>query len=248
VPPDRYCLPAPVRAGSSGMPVDFGKVRAFMSQGASLVLNGVERMTPGMMRVAEILGQRDHGAVGANLYCSWQRHQAFPVHFDTHDVFALQIAGTKAWRIYQRHFKDPIKHTRFTSALGSDFHAKHKGALQMEFVMRPGDLVYVPRGFYHEALATSDASIHVSFSVTPMIGLVVLSHLFDCAFRDAALRAPLPDPARDPAAFDAALGSLALWMRNSLRSGEVRDTLVEKLRGYEFARRRVTLPIRELDD
>lgn len=242
VPGEHYCRPGLGRDGMPGLVADFEKVRAFVKQGASLVLNAVERMTPGMARISEVLGETHDAAIGANLYCSWQKHQAFSVHFDTHDVFAFQIAGTKAWRIYQRHFKDPIKHPRFTTALDKAYHAANKGPLTMEFVMKPGDFVYIPSGFYHEALATSEASIHVSYSVTPLIGVVALAFLFEKGLEDASLRAPLPHPDRDPQGFAAALGGFGAKLREMLRDPKIRAELEEKIRANRFERQRIQLP------
>jgi hypothetical protein len=241
IPPEQFTRPGTSRDGQPAALVDLDRMRAFLRQGASLVLNGAERMTPGMGRIAEILGHEFKATIAANLYCSWKRHQAFSVHFDTHDVFAFQIEGTKAWRIYERYFKDPINHPRF-KMLDNAFHAAHRGKLTMEFTMKPGDLVYIPGGFYHEALATSDASIHLSYSVTPMIGLEVLTFLFDHGIEDEILRAPLPDPDRDSAAFNEAVTKFVARAREVLRDPATRAALEEKLAGYDFERQKLRLP------
>ena len=240
--PDLYAIDGMVRDGGRAQTVDFNKVRALIRQGASLVLNEIETLTPGMKRIAEILGKTPGGKVQGNLYCSWQKHQAFDVHFDTHDVFAMQVTGDKVWRIYQRHFKDPINHPAFKMR-DPAFHQANKGALLMEFTMRPGDLVYIPRGFYHEALAESDSTVHMSFSVVSMIGLDVVSMLFEHGVMDDAFRQSVPQPdERGGAALDEYLMRLAGRMRELLRDPKVRGQLEAHLRNFSFQSHSIKLP------
>ena len=240
--PDLYAIDGMMRDGGRAQTVDFNKVRALIRQGASLVLNEIETLTPGMKRIAEILGTIPGGKVQGNLYCSWQKRQAFDVHFDTHDVFAMQVTGDKVWRIYQRHFKDPINHPAF-KARDAAFHQANKGALLMEFTMRPGDLVYIPRGFYHEAMAESDSTVHMSFSVVTMIGLDVLSMLFEQGVMDEAFRQSVPQPdERGGAALDEYLMRLAGRMREILRDPKVRSQLEGHLRNFTFQSHTIKLP------
>ena len=46
-----------------------------------------------------------------------------------------------------------------------------KGRVAEEILMRPGDLLYLPRGQFHDALASTDASIHVTLSCAEPNGL-----------------------------------------------------------------------------
>jgi ribosomal protein L16 Arg81 hydroxylase len=239
--PDQYARDGFGRDGAHTYLVDFDKVKGLLRQGASLVLNEIETLTPGMKRIAEILGRQPGGKVQANLYCSWQKHQAFDVHFDTHDVFAMQIVGEKAWRIYQRHFKDPINHPAFKSH-PAQFHHAHKGDLLMEFTMRPGDLVYVPSGFYHEALAESDSTVHISFSVVPLIGLDVVSMLFEFGVMDEVFRQAVPQPdERGGAALDEYLMRLAGRFRELLRDPKVKAQVAGAVRNFRHPLERIDL-------
>jgi ribosomal protein L16 Arg81 hydroxylase len=240
--PDLYAYEGLARDGNRTPLVDFDKVRALIRQGASIVLNEIETLTPGMKRISEILGRRPGGKVQGNLYCSWQKHQAFDVHFDTHDVFAMQVSGEKVWRIYQRHFKDPINHPAF-KVKDPAFNHAHKGALLTEFTMRPGDLVYIPRGFYHEAMAETDATVHMSFSVVPMIGLDVMTMLFEHGVLEDIFRQAVPQPdERGGAALDEYLMRLAGRMREMLRDPKLRAQLDKHLRNFANRPQRIKLP------
>ena len=58
-----------------------------------------------------------HG-VQANSYYTPRGSQGFAVHHDTHDVLILQVAGEKRWLIYEPLLELPLKHQRYTKALG----------------------------------------------------------------------------------------------------------------------------------
>lgn len=242
VPADQYCNPGITRDGNDGLLVDLERVQDWIGMGASMVLNDIETLTPGMLNIAKALGTNPGGKVQGNLYCSRQARQAFPVHFDTHDVFALQITGEKQWRVYQRHFKDPINHPEF-KLLDQSYHEQHKGPLTAEFVMRPGDLAYIPRGFYHEALAESDSTVHLSFSVVPPIGLDLISAVFERAVFDEVFRQAIPNPLIDGGrATEQHLTRLAGRFRELVREREFQDRFVENLNGFGFKRSQFTLP------
>lgn len=176
VPPAAFCESAPNRDGQEVLRPNTDKVMALLRRGASLVANDIDTLTPGLRGVAAALESAVYGKTQANLYCSWREHQAFGSHFDTHDVYAMHIAGEKLWRIYETRADRPIAHPDFKS-YGQEWHDANRGAVAQEILMQPGDLLYIPRGLYHDALATSDGTIHIAFGVTHVIGLDAIDML-----------------------------------------------------------------------
>ena len=63
--------------------------------------------------------------------------------------------------------------------------------------MRPGDVLYLPRGWYHDALAVDGPSLHVTLSVTPLYGRILFRLLESAAMQDPAFRAWLPPAGRE---------------------------------------------------
>jgi hypothetical protein len=166
------------------------KLQKILKSGASIVLNDIDALAEGLKSLREMLVDFGRGKVESNLYYSQPGHQAFSVHFDVHDVFAFQIEGRKRWRVYQQAHRFPIKHLAF---LSSDIakHEKAKGPLSMEVVMERGDFIYLPAGYYHQAICTDSVSVHLSFSVIEMIGLDVISALFDRGVLEEFFRTPV---------------------------------------------------------
>jgi lysine-specific demethylase/histidyl-hydroxylase NO66 len=133
----------------------------------------------------EALGQ----AVQANAYYTPRGSQGFAVHHDTHDVLVLQVAGEKRWRIFEPLLELPLKHQRYSSALGEH------GTPVEDLVLRAGDSLYLPRGWLHEAETSSTDSLHLTIGFTGYTWLdAVKDALAECedelVVRRAASREP----------------------------------------------------------
>ncbi|HCO99865.1 MAG: hypothetical protein CL573_01505 [Alphaproteobacteria bacterium] len=191
IPAEKYCRPAIDRNHQQTMQPDAEKVKSWLRRGASIVANDIDTLTPGLISAAEALENRLGAKVQSNLYCSWQTHQAFPTHFDTHEVFALHVAGEKVWRIYEGRLENPVANDAFMN-VEEDFNEQHRGKLLEEVTLRPGDVLYIPRGQYHDALASSEGCIHLSFGVTHVIGIDVMTLLFEHSLADPAIRSNIP--------------------------------------------------------
>lgn len=190
IDPRVYCAPLPSQNGVVLRPF-YEKVMELLQQGAALVLNDVDALTLELRAVQRLLSQTFQAKVQANIYVSWKQKQAFKSHFDTHDVWAFQTVGEKVWHLYEGRADAPIAHPAFKN-FGQAHHDHAKGALAAEILLKPGDILYIPRGIYHDALASSQASVHVTFGVTRPIGLDILSLLFEQALGHSFFRQNIP--------------------------------------------------------
>jgi 50S ribosomal protein L16 3-hydroxylase len=123
-------------------------------------------------------------------------------HFDPVDTITLQLTGSKRWRVAANTFApDPMM--SWTTLDGSETfaelwlhahdvlpHAMPDGAAQ--YMLEPGALLHVPRGFWHETVSTeASISLHVHHVPSPWLDLA-LKALRDCLLRDPAWRAAPP--------------------------------------------------------
>lgn len=237
--PQEYCTPETGRDKQQILAPDLDKVRGWLRQGASMICNDVDNLTPGLKATARALEEALTAKVQANLYCSWQAHPGFGSHFDTHEVFALHVAGRKTWRIYGRHFDDPVSHVSFKT-LGQEFHDRHKGPVTMEVTLEPGDLLYIPRGWYHDALATSEATMHVAFGATGPVGLDLFGPLFERAVQDALFRRNVPTG--DRAALQSHMAALGDRLAEYLRDPKMIESFAAFVAAYRFPRQAIALP------
>jgi hypothetical protein len=234
IPPELYCRRGLDRAGRAIWQPQPSLVRAQLRQGASVLLNDIDTLSPGLRAVAGLLERALGAKVQINLYCSWRERQAFPSHFDSHDVFALQIAGEKRWTVYRGRFDQPIAHPSFKT-LGQAYHDQAKGDVLACIDLRPGDLLYLPRGQYHDALATGAASIHLAVGATEPIGIDLIGLLFDDAVADPAFRRRLP-AAADTGAVTARVDRLAAQARELMASPPFRTRLDALQAGFAWPR------------
>jgi hypothetical protein len=203
---ENYCDTADLRPGIPA-PVNPAKVKALLGLGASLIANHIHRVCPEVAAVAGMLEQEFSARVFANVYCSFKGVQAFQTHFDLHDVFAVQVEGEKTWQVYESRADTPINPLPPGDEIEKWLTAS-RGKLLFEAQMKPGDILYLPRGQYHDALTGAQASLHVTFGVQPATGLALFALLEKTLTRETGFREYLPD-ARNGAAMRERLAKLA---------------------------------------
>ena len=226
IQPEFYMEERPTRAGPT-LRADPAKVGVFLGMGASLVADSIEEIEPRVREIADLLAAQFGARAEANAYCSFQNVQAFASHCDLHEVFVLQCEGEKVWNIYANRAAAPVE-----TLTGDDAQAvidAAKGKVLMSVRMRPGELLYIPRGYYHDALASSEASLHVTFSVAPLTGRILFRLLEALALEDQAFREYLPD-GREGDALAERLDNLAERVASLVRSGRLRTELESRQR------------------
>ena len=191
VPPAQYSVKATSRDGAAVLQPVAARVQDWIRRGASLVMNDVDSLAPGLAAVSDALEGAGMGKAQANVYISWQSHKAFHAHYDTHDVWAVQVEGEKIWNVWEGRAEWPIPHPVFRGQK-QDHHEKAKGALRARVHLKKGDILYLPRGWYHDALAEAPNSVHVAYGVHAPLGMDFLNVLSERVLYDAEFRKPLP--------------------------------------------------------
>lgn len=231
VPPQAFASAQPAITG--GAMADPLKVRDYVRQGATLVLNDIDQLTPELSAFAKTMEAALGGKVQGNLYQSSRRRQGFRVHYDTHDVFAVHCEGEKVWPVFEGRADDPIAHPVFKN-VPQEAHEEAKGKLWKEVRMKPGDLLYLPRGQYHYALADDGGCIHIAFGVTYPIGIDVVRYLFERMIVDPLARRNLPRG--DPAALASHLKALGGRIAEVLGEPRTRADIEAFSEGYRYIR------------
>lgn len=221
---------------------DPAKIEHFLAMGATLVANDVDAIAPELRAIATMLGTEFAALTNANIYASFAGVQGFASHYDLHDVIAVQCSGEKRWHIYGNRAVNPVTPLASGGAAAQAEIDAARGPLAASLTLRPGDLLYLPRGVYHDALATDGASLHVTFALAPHSGEGVLKLLAEAALRDPQLRAYLPDGRHDPAALGDHLADLAARLGDIVASPGFRDAVIAAQRARHSHPHRVSLP------
>ena len=134
--------------------------------GCSLVQNHAQMLSPKFFNVCKNL-QKSFPHVFTNTYLTPPQSQAVSAHADDRDVLVLQIMGKKHWKIYSQI---PITHPYPEEQVGKYPHLPVPSSvlsspLYLDTILNPGDVLYIPRGWVHEA-STSSQIHHMSYHAT----------------------------------------------------------------------------------
>jgi hypothetical protein len=186
IPPRRYTRSA--RTGRSQIDdlVDPGRVLDLFAEGATVVLQGLQRWWEPATRFCRDLELALGHPIQANAYLTPPGAAGLAPHHDTHDVFVLQVAGTKHWVV-----REPVLDTPLPRHL-SDHDAAAARPVLFEADLGPGDVLYLPRGVVHSATAQQGMSLHLTLGVLATTTHDVLRAVVDAAADDVAFRRSLP--------------------------------------------------------
>lgn len=158
------------------------------ADGNTIVVNEIQRFWDPIKNLVESIRQYMGHHVVANLYLTPENEKALSPHYDSHDVFALQISGEKHWILYDdTYYKTPLMHS-FQPIFQRE---QLTGA--KEITLKAGDLLYMPRGVPHEAYTTDQSSMHITLGVHSTQWLDLFSKaLLSLSQKHIELRKALP--------------------------------------------------------
>ncbi|MBD2189599.1 JmjC domain-containing protein [Pseudanabaena mucicola] len=145
--------------------------RDYLQQGATLVINGIDERVPEVQQLARGLSQEIGHRVQTNLYCSPAMQRGFSCHYDTHDVMILQIEGDKQWFVFPETVSFPTAEMRSSDRQPPD------APPYLQCNLQQGDLLYIPRGHWHYAIAGDCPSLHLTVGIDCFTGLHWLNWL-----------------------------------------------------------------------
>ncbi|MFC8865329.1 cupin domain-containing protein [[Kitasatospora] papulosa] len=164
LPESSFTAPAGVGATIGDQLDDTALWRAF-ADGATLVLQALHRTwEPVAGLVSELSTELGH-PVQANAYVTPPQNRGFDAHYDVHDVFVLQIEGTKRWIVHEPVLPDPLRDQPWTDHRPAVADAAARSTAHLDTVLGPGDVLYLPRGWLHSARAQGEVSIHLTLGV-----------------------------------------------------------------------------------
>jgi ribosomal protein L16 Arg81 hydroxylase len=171
--------------------LDSSKVLEQFAGGATLVLQGLHRTWKPIADFTRRLVLELGHPAQVNAYITPASSRGFDPHYDTHDVFVIQIAGAKHWTIHEPVHRHPLADQPWTDH-GAAVAARARETPSIDAVFLPGDVLYLPRGWIHSAVAQGETSIHLTIGVRAATRNDLLAGLLRRATDDPELRAALP--------------------------------------------------------
>ncbi len=173
---------------------------AYIDAGHPLVWNSARGMWPSVDALTAALAEAFGAHVWPNVYATGTAGTPFDAHFDAHEVFAVQCDGEKLWWVSEVRVNRPLDVSGMERAIAFELRTRRDEALNRTaatFVARPGDVVYLPRGLFHNASTERGRSLHIAFGVRLPTGYDALSLISSDALSDTAQREYLPPLASD---------------------------------------------------
>jgi len=138
-PPNDYCTPTRIGSSTIDLVADPHKVLDQYRRGSTIVLQSLHRTWLPMSAFACALESEISHTVQANAYLTPPDAVALAPHADGHDVLVVQLHGEKNWSV---DGLDPLR-------------------------LRPGHVLYLPRGTTHSACTAGTASLHLTVGIHP---------------------------------------------------------------------------------
>jgi cupin superfamily protein len=154
---------------------DPARIFAEFERGATIVLQGLHRYWLPLARFCRDLELELGHPTQVNAYITPPGSRGLAVHRDDHDVFVLQVFGTKRWQVYARTPDlpppdDPVLDTK----------------------LQPGDSLYIPRNFPHAASTQDAASAHLTVGILSPTWMGAVREAVGLAEDEPELSEPLP--------------------------------------------------------
>ncbi len=179
----QYCYP-------SGL-IDAGRLFQQFADGGTIVMSNLELHLSELANLCRSLELELSARFQANIYLTPASAQGFRRHWDSHDVFVVQVEGSKRWRVYDTPVVLPLPGENFDPRDLPE--PKADAVPTMEFVLEAGDVFYLPRGIMHEAESTEAHSLHITVGTFGVSwSQLLLEAVAKVGVRHEAMRRSLP--------------------------------------------------------
>ena len=163
---------------------NMARYEKLLDLGATIALFCVQNLFSSLHKLVSSIGEQTLAETEAYLFFSREACKGLAPHYDCVDILILQLTGSKRWEVSSQRADNPIKGTGTAVA--------YDGNAPVELMdMTPGDALYLPRGTFHSAIATSDISLHVTIPLRFATGYDLLRSLIDASSEKSEIRALL---------------------------------------------------------
>lgn len=167
--------------------IDLPRAYQLFESGSTISLSHMHERLPELAALCRAVEETFSAHFQTNVYLSPPHAQGFKIHFDSHDVFVLQVSGSKQWTIYDTLIELPLHGQAYE-------HDRHiPGSPTGELTLKAGDVFYCPRGLFHSARSTDEISLHITLGLIGKTWAdVMVEAVSEACLASPAFRANLP--------------------------------------------------------
>ncbi|MDO5639399.1 MAG: cupin domain-containing protein [Neisseria sp.] len=158
-------------------------VYQYLQEGATLVYNRINN-EPFVDDIAKQVAQFARAQTVVSSYLAFGDAPSYKNHWDTRDVYAVQLMGKKHWSLSAPNFEMPL----YMQQAKDMPHIQPPEKADMEVVLEAGDVLYIPRGWWHNPVPMGCETFHLAIGTFPPNGYNYLEWLLKKAPEIASLR------------------------------------------------------------
>ncbi len=171
-----------------------GKLLKFLQKGATLKFNNLQKRVPEIAEfVSELRYEIGYSNLTVNAYSSFPGKQGFVSHYDPYEIFILQIDGAKQWKVFPETLQYPLE------SQPSMYFDPPAAKPYLNTVLEPGDVLYLPKGHWHYAIAVGKPSLHITLGIHCATGIDFLEWAVNQLKQSPDWRKNLPFPTENNA-------------------------------------------------
>lgn len=134
-----------------------------LKEGATVVANCIfdePKFNDYAKEIAQFTGRQTL----TSTYIAFGDQDSYRAHWDTRDVFAVQLIGKKKWILHPPSLEMPLYMQQ-----SKDFEKKYPCPSYpvSEFILEEGDILYIPRGWWHNPSPMGVPTVHLAIGTFP---------------------------------------------------------------------------------
>ena len=162
------------------------KMLALFKQGYTIKYDKLHQTYPPLAQKISALENEIGIHIRTSLYITPEDSQGYGVHTDRHDVLALQLNGTKVWKV---KFSQELLPSKYFTPIAVNW--AEEGV--QEIHLKAGDFFYCPRGLAHDVFTKEKNSTHFTIGFQPVYGYHLAEHLKEMLYHNVFFRKAIPN-------------------------------------------------------
>lgn len=146
----------------------------FLRQGGTLVANNIYD-EPIFNDFAKYIAQFTGRQTVTSAYITFGKTDSYREHWDSRDVFAVQLKGRKRWVLYEPSFEAPL-YMHQSKFIEEKYPCPTEP--YMDFVLEEGDVFYIPRGWWHNVTPLGEPTVHLAIGTFPAFAVDYVKWIF----------------------------------------------------------------------
>lgn len=211
-------VPAPAGLWMADGKVNLTRLEECLADGFSIIVTHIEQHVPALGVLCQNLSARLQESTYVGAIITTGAEGAFRLHYDFEDLIILQVEGTKRWQISGPPVPNPVR--------GMAKQPIPQAPPVFDEVLEPGDLLFVPAGYWHHCQTMSGRSIHLGVFLIPPTGWHAARTLTSELLAEELFRTPLTrvGDGSQLAALEAELKKRLIEKVNAMKLGEFPST------------------------